>query len=544
MKIILPRLSIAMIIFLLCITGVVACSKSGRDKTDGTLTDEADVNGTAPKSKKNTQKGNDMDQGLYIEWKATEKLADMTPEKLSIDAGDAKYVPISFVCEKGKDENYSGTDGGADYEAVKISVSYDTVDDPDGLRAEVEAGAIPAIMEDYNAWVDDTVKSELARAADDWNKYSKKEPDSYIVLTPHIGLYLTRSDTRVISFISSVDRYNRGFAANDYVLHGHTYDAKSGRELSLADFFTDTDKLAELVCVALSRNYDGSKEKTEFQTDEYKDYIKANIDGCRDDGNFAWAVDPVGVEFVIVSPHEDEDFTNMYRYRVYVPFVMCDGILRDDDHLVGYDNMTYIISDLIPILWENGAAISKADYDETFLVRKDGKEYLYLCNDEETVVYAKGNDSPVGKMNGAAVSISGRPYSAAPDPNLFTVKMFTDIVREANLESVAKVGDDGVPVLLEPYHLSEWNYEPFKAKEDFEALIFADENATEPETGIVKKYTMLTFLRTDGETYIDMETDEEPKIVRLYIGGDDEKGWTVNGHKLEDIIESDTWIEE
>ncbi|MCR5800140.1 MAG: hypothetical protein K6G69_08700 [Lachnospiraceae bacterium] len=544
MKIILTRLSIGIIIFLLCMTGIVACSKFGKDKNDGTLTDETDGKGADGKGKKNTKKGNKMDQGPYIEWNATEKLADKKPEKLSIDADDAKYVPISFVCEKGKDENYNGSDGGADYESVKISVCYDTVDDPAGLKAEAEAGAIPAIMDDYNAWVDDTVKSELARAVDDWNKYRKKNPDSYINLTPHIGLYLTRSDTRVISFISSVDRYNRGFAGNDYVFHGHTYDAKSGRELSLADFFTDTDKLAELVCVAMSGNYDGSKEKPKFQTDEYKDYIKANIDGCRDDGNFAWAVDPVGVEFVIVFLQKDDDLTNKYRYRVYVPFAMCDGILRDDAYLVGYDNMTYINSDTIPILWENAVAVNKADYYDTFLVRKDGKEYLYLCNDKETVVYAKGNDSPIGRMNGVATSFSNRPYSADPDPNRFTVKMFANIVREEDLKSVAKVGDDGVPVLLEPYHLDEWNFEPFMATEDFEAEIFADENATEPEMGIVKKHTMLMFFRTDGKTYIDMWIGDESKIVRLYIGGDDEKGWTVNGHKIEDIIKLNTWIEE
>ena len=544
MKIILPRLTIGLIVFLLCMTGIVACSKIGKDKTGDTLTDETDGKDTDGKGKKNTQKGNKMDHGFFIEWTPTEKLADKTPEKLSIDAGDAKYVPISFACEYGKDENYNGRNGGADYESVKISVCYDTVDDPDGLKAEVEAGAIPAIMDDYNAWVDDTAKSELARAVNDWNRYSKEEPDGFIALTPNIGLYLTRSDTRVISFISYIDRYNRGFEGNDYVFHGHTYDAKSGRELSLADFFTDTDKLAELVCVAMSGNYDGSKKKPKFQTDEYKDYIKASIDGCRDDGNFAWAVDPVGVEFVIVSLQEDDDFTNTYRYRVYVPFAMCEGILRDDAYLVGYDNMTYIDSNSIPVLWENGADVSKADYYDTFLVRKDGKEYLYLSNDKETVVYAKGNDSPVGRMNGAAVSISNSPYSADPDPNRFVVKMFANIVREVRLKSVAKVGDDGVPVLMEPYYPDEWNFEPFMAAEDFEAEIFADENATEAETGIVKKYTMLFFLRTDGETYIDMGLEQEPKVVRLYIGGDDHEGWTVNGHKIVDIIELNTWLEE
>ena len=58
------------------------------------------------------------------------------------------------------------------------------------------------------------------------------------------------------------------------------------------------------------------------------------------------------------------------------------------------------------------------------------------------------------------------------------------------------------------------------------------------------KYSVLTILRTDGETFVDCSIDNEDPIARLYLESNENGGWTVNGHPMDEVIEYQGWLEE
>ena len=78
----------------------------------------------------------------------------------------------------------------------------------------------------------------------------------------------------------------------------------------------------------------------------------------------------------------------------------------------------------------------------------------------------------------------------------------------------------------------------------FEADIFSDSACSASAPVSVRKYAVLTILRTDGETFVDCSIDNEDPIARLYLESNENGGWTVNGHPMDEVIEYQGWLEE
>ena len=116
------------------------------------------------------------------------------------------------------------------------------------------------------------------------------------------------------------------------------------------------------------------------------------------------------------------------------------------------------------------------------------------------------------------------------------------------LSAPAAVDQEGQPEILELYESHEYNVEPMSVQVPFEAEVFSDEQDLTPVKQTLPEYTWLNFLRSDGETFIDMQMeplgDQEGGICRFYVEGDYESGFIVNGHPAEEVLNLQGWLEE
>ncbi|MCR4684524.1 MAG: hypothetical protein K5649_03565 [Lachnospiraceae bacterium] len=469
-------------------------------------------------------------------WEPSMKLSDCTAEELTVPTAEAKAVPVIFTEEERKDEWDSYT-GGADAEYATASVESGA---PENIRK---------IIDDYNGWVLETTESEMAAARERWELYHAVDPDDFIALTPRVGMHLMRSDTSVFSYMTETYCYNRDYEPDMRLVHGYTFDAASGRQLTLQDLITDTDAMAELICQSLqTANGSYSSEATKMFTEqEFRDRVKESLDGCRDDGLFAWTVSPAGFEFYLVDPFLRSEYLLHFVERAFVPFSLCEDILCQDLS-VSYDHIVPISYGFVKTRYgqDRLEGMQEKGYYSAYLVQKDEKQYLYLCDEGETLVYTIADGSPklTGRVIGELAPTDYSAYEVFPNPSELIMDHNAFLVRELlELSAKSHVGDDGIPVYDELFR-DEYNVEPMSVLVSFEAEVFTDENDTEPEIKTLPQNTWLNFLRTDGESFIDLTMEYEEGICRFYVTGDYEKGFKVNGHPVEEVLNLNGWLEE
>ncbi len=475
-------------------------------------------------------------------WEAKKALSDLPSVTLTLDPEEATSVQISFSEEEEKREWESYT-GGADADFARASISGEAPE------------ATEKIIDEYNAWVDRMVEEELVLGRERWELYHASDPDSFIALTPRIGMELMRSDTRVISFVTRISRYNRDYEPDDYWAYGHTYDAQTGEELSLSDLVSDTGVLTECLCEALLTEKHGNTVAEEhFAKEAFSKRVKESIEGVRDDGLFAWCVSPVGFEFYLSDPFFESEYLQYDSIHTVVPFACCNDILKQEIDTVPYDHVTAFSKVFIPDIYGCEAVLPEekdGSYYTTYDVLKNGVRYLYLCGEEETLVFRLEEEAL--KYLGDVPGEVKEPYNGFtcyrnPDPDDLKLEMYTMLVREMQLSAKACVGDDGFPERLDYFYSEVYNVEPMSVIKPFEAEVFENEQDETPEKKMLEPYLYLSFLRSDGETYIDMETepsaDGKSLICRLYVEGDYENGWIVNGHPVDDICNLQGWLEE
>lgn len=475
-------------------------------------------------------------------WMPEEKLSDKQPVVLTLPAEEAQVIHITFTVENEKRE-WEVYTGGADVDYAKAQI--------DGSAPD----AVSTMITEYNKWVDETVEEEMASGKERWDLYHASDPDSFIALTPRVGMELLRADTRVISFVTRVHRYNREYEPDDTFLHGYTYDAQTGTQLSLSDLVTDPDALAELVCQMLLSDKSGYETANEIYGDDgFQTRIRESIEGVRDDGRFAWCISPIGFQFYIADPFYQAGHMLLDTEQVLVPFALCKDILKQDIDVIAYDHVTAFYPWHVEDVFGTSAALpdgKKDRYYTAYAVQKDGTEYLYLCGNDETLTYLFENgtlsyiDTVVGEVEKEQ---DGTVCFQNPDPKRFTMHLNTFMVRELSLSAPAYVNPDGQPEILELYESHEYNVEPMSVTVPFEAEVFRDEQDLNPVKKTLPENAWLNFLRSDGETFIDMEMepygDQESGICRFYVEGDYETGFIVNGHPAEEVLNLQGWLEE
>jgi len=496
------------------------------------------------------------------------EVGDVSSAGLTLPASEA--APVMVVLEEKKDslDGYTSYEGGvgAEYAFASLAEAPETSGQVQSARA-----VIGTALTDLNAQVEDHVRRELAEGPDRHTAYqAAKKETTYIYLTSWVSPQIARCDTQMLSYVLETYRYDRGFETDYYEVHGVTIDAQDGRRLTLADIFTDLDPLPALVWDALEINRRSGAAPSQKEAEI--ELLRAAMEGGRDDGSFAWMVYPEGLEFRIVLRTAGQPGSADERHQefsAFLPFSLCREILREQLDTVPYDYLNwYSRTDVKRILGAEvptgmgsnpGTGSGSLEPAEAphkpytcYLGQVNGQTYLYGCDEEYTDAYrvetseaADDSQTPaasftlVGSTQGEFYMVRSHNAYTMPDVGALDLRCTMETIQELFLDGSARLGEGGLPVMNGLFRIR--NSQPIMGNgEGFEAELFADDDTTESRLGTIAPYASLDLCRTDGETFLDayVRDDALPEgtICRLYIGGSEETGWTVNGRPMEEVF--------
>ena len=461
-------------------------------------------------------------------WTAEKKLSDLPSEPLTVSAKDAEPIKVTLDISEKTNIGWSFQEGGMTVTTAEAVISGSAPD------------AVQKIFNEYNDNLLNERDAQIEEGYQKWTEYQKKNRESkFLSLNTDIGIHIERADTSIVSFV--LDRYYfyRDIDPSVYEIHGRTYDAATRRELSLNDVLTDTSILPDLICEELESN--SSYREGKYADEGFKKRIGESIEGCRDDGHFAWAIGNYGIEFWFTTPFYQNEY--IMKQHVTVPFESLSGVLKDGFGRPSYDSVSAISSSNASKVF--GTKDPLPDSKGTYAVKKAGKDYLYKNDEEETVVYElkDGAFSEVGRVLGTVYEKYYVTAGKVIDPDDLELRCGVTLIRELSVSGKAVVGDDGIPVVANGLYEVSRGVEPVSLTTDITALVFDDGNDISPEERTVEAYTNLDFSRSDGKTFVDFETPEG-QFVRLYIEGSEESGWKVNGYDIDEVLNLNGYIEE
>lgn len=403
------------------------------------------------------------------------------------------------------------------------------------------------------------------RILNEYRDYSRWARDEYKESEYFLGPYystsmcnVTRADTKVFCIKEKYSDYTGGVHGMSAYL-GYVFDTNSGNMLKWQDFFNSTDTLAEILCEKLNEKYD-----TEEFWDNYKDIVSECVSENTGDleAKLSYTVGYDGITFYFGEYQLGSYASGMpeitLRYSEYADIlkaeyfedaskdyvVECEPYIietdvnddGDSDYISVYDiaNEYGDIEKLQVVLNGNQVELDTYGYGTTrYLVKVGGKTFIYVSLKSENdwccvYVFDLNQTEPgyVGYFSGHIDNIS--------NPNRFRLEKRTDMLSTIGIATYCRVGESGMPEMLEDFYevLS-----PFQliSKVDLEAEI-VDETTMEL-TGQKKVFeagTEFTYVRTDDETYVDMQT-EDGCVCRFHVG----KEWpqTINGMDAESCFE-------
>ena len=477
-------------------------------------------------------------RSMLDEWTPEKKLQDIAPVAISVDASRAEPVMLSFTEEEVKVEGYTSYQGGVSSYASYVALATD-IGSIDGLKKEIEA---------FNEKIRTRAELERAEGVLRHKDFQSREAEEdYIYLSSWISMLAGRSDSQVLSYITQVKQYNRDYVPDFYEVHGRTIDSATGDELSLNDFFTDVSSLPETIYERILPKGAESLGTTE---EEVLRLIREAIEGCRDDGTFAWMVYPHAIEFYLLL----KDYSNTsepYLYKAVLPFGELQDILKPGMTEVAYDYINWILSKHIPAALgiEAPLAPDGTTYSAYYLVQKAGKRYLYGVEGISTTVFEltgeAGAVTPVkiGETLGEVDYMYTHTYFGPADPDHVKISCVIQLEQELYLVGEAHIAEDGQLVRNGLFEY-RGNSIPFGNNIPFEAEVFADKDATESTVQTIPAYTDFAIIRSDGETFIDCWMYNADGICRLYITGSEEDGWIINGYPKDELLSYEGYWEE
>ena len=468
------------------------------------------------------------------------KLSEVPLLPLGITADEAEPIRLELWEEE---DRVSGIDSSAG--GVEADVSYAKISDESlkGLE-DVDLSPLKQALEEWNNQARARAELEKEEGVRRHRVYQSLEKETkYIFLTSWISMQVARCDTQMVSYMSEVYRYNRNYEPNFYEIHSVTMDPLTGKRYSLNDFFTDTQQLADKIAEAYLAKY--QKDALTQEQTQLVENMRQAIEGCRDDGSFAWVVYPEGIQFVAVGEKKWDDGTLVHDLtRIFVPFLACEDFLREDITEVSYDYLYDIEYTMLPMTlgFEAPEKDDGSFYTMLFLGQKNGEKYIYACEEEYTLTFAIW-DEPVymSETVGEIASRYNERYFTMYDPERIPLACQVSLSQELFLEGWGRIAEDGT--LEKDGLLTNRGGMPFCFIESVEAEIFPDEESTESEMGVVEPNDYLTVIRSDGETFIDCLM-EAGTVCRLYIEGSPDEGWWINGIPKIDIVGNEGYFEE
>lgn len=527
------------IIFLLSVFILAGCgSKTAAPVNGGTEASSQAVSQTEESSENEVLLMWRKDITIQDAFVPTQVLKDLPFKELTIPASEAVPVLISLrSLEERSDKIESGKGG--------VSAEYAVAEITEDLKEKHPR--IWAALKNYNEFAEQNSALEIADGETRYNAYRmKQDVPSFLYLSSRIGIEITRADSGILSFFRTAYRYNREIEPDYHEIYGMTIDPATGRILSLNDIFTDTDKLPQMIWEALVKS--GWRHDTDPDKDEFIGILNNAVQGCREDGSFAWALDTLGIEFSLNEARTEAGKEYHRRERAYIPFSICEEILRPGIYGAAYDYMVHLTAKDVEGVTGLGipspeSGIFYSSY--YYIVQKSGSQYLYCTTDNHTDLYRIRENGPekTGEIK-AEISYEHNGHMSVPlSPDSYRIEKTANLLQELFLEAPAHSGDDGL-VVRDGYFELKTNPLPIITGSAFEAEIFEDSSSKENSIGTIPEHSYLTIMRSDGESFIDCKTEDGEQIARLYVEKDDDGGWLVNGHPADEVIAQQGWMEE
>lgn len=409
------------------------------------------------------------------------------------------------------------------------------------------------------SFVDESLEWAQEMAADREYFYSFTWTDEYTV---------QRADEHILSVRGDWSSYTGGAHPN-YGVYGMNLDPESGEDVLLTDILTETDGLTDILIKKIREKY--PDEPFDSLPEMLADYELEN---------YSWTLSYQGLTFYF-SPYEiasyaaglltvtiwfdeaPELFREEYMetpeqgYAVALP--LAHPVEFDLDEVDGKRDeisVSYMSVDgtglLQPAIGKNDALMEDADgyaYEmRPYLVHIDGKNYIYL----EGVVENAYKTLSVYDLNGDEICLAGRVYGSGfkrglyedgeyggyyidvfNDPENFVLSTVMHVLGTVNGTKACGVNpEDGMPAAKTEYYDLSASMRRLISKLPLEVGILPDGTREELPAG-----TMLRMLRTDGETYMDLELEDGRECRLVLERNPDTWEWLINGISEWDCFE-------
>lgn len=304
-----------------CESNTAAPSDSGTGISSQTVSDaeESEENEVLPMWRR--------DITLQDPFVPTQELKDLPFKELTTPASEAVPVLISLSSEEVQSDKIDSVKGG-------VSCEYAVAKMDEELKKQYPK--IWSALKKYNEFAEQNAVLEISEGETRYDAYLKEQnAPSYMFLNSRTGMEIKRADSGILSYFRTAYRDNREIEPDYHEIYGMTIDPANGRVLSLNDIFTDTETLPQLIWDALVRS--GWRHDTDPDKEEFTGILRTAVQGCREDGSFAWALDPLGIEFGLNEARTENGKEYHKIERAYIPFSMCEDILRPGIAGAAYD---------------------------------------------------------------------------------------------------------------------------------------------------------------------------------------------------------------
>ncbi|MDY6333901.1 MAG: DUF4163 domain-containing protein, partial [Lachnospiraceae bacterium] len=445
--------------------------------------------------------------------------------------------------------------------------------DPDTGREETENTVLQPALDEINA---DLAESCTGFAAKEQEARGLKKDmgENYVVYTNEDTLQVVRADDKVLSVVRD-DYTNTGGAHGYSAETAYSYDAASGKRLTLADMLKNTDirnltgiLKTEVVKQAAEGQADGLF--TEGLEDTIAGMLKAT-DGMTGDvqstssdmtyGPLTWYAGQDGLHFVFnaydIGAYAAGRFLVTLTPEAYPDLVNDAWFGEETASIEPIDQFTEYQVDgkklYISVDWSSDTQTIKSlgvqygDANKTFDCYSYGNEY-YLAdtgngkvllvnttqdNDLETLEVIPLTQGDLKMTSGDFGMYSNIPI----DPDNLILAGRTTVMSTMTAERPYRLAADGTLDPLDKWYLIQME-EPltFTLKQDAELPVLKAMDSDETQNVTFPKGTKMTPLRTDNEKTLDCRTSDG-RIIRFTVDTA-EFPQIVNGtYKLEDLLD-------
>lgn len=365
-------------------------------------------------------------------------------------------------------------------------------------------------------------------------------------------LLFTRADKRAFSILMETVVYHDEKEESGY-FDGVNWNTQSGEKLVLADVIKAGTDLEALLIEELQKNPVFSGYDTQTIAERIQEVLKTT--DTAQVKNVAWTLGYKGIDFYVwgedigVPSNLPKQFSVLYEEHqdIFEEYYFQDVQERtfeepEGDYVLFLTDFKEPKSLFVVDLYGDGKedyitftmhryekfamAVNDNPYtvlnmqlylfDSAYLVKKDGKYYLYLqlrfdvadIMNIEVLELTDNTLKYVGSHNGG--------LSDFADPDCFEIYHYEWLYNSCWVSGEFHVGSDGMPVLNDYYTIGESERYDYASLLEITAELVDGQGNLLGETYTFPVGTEFWFIRTDCETYVDARTGDG-RYCRLYI---------------------------